>query len=228
MWKLGDRDASKLGVAVWTDSHGSWSLNGSGGECGVSLVAGDMLSGDDAPTWFRFEAVDQEYLPVANEHYVRGDELHVHYPQKEGIFGLRLVLQPIHSTPSHLVLEATIAVQTSLLDTHPKVDVIVDSSQTRDLKVKDLEVVGGAPPISFSTSETATTAVLLGPHDAPFTSDQSNAQQVNLRLFGDFLEKGVIRKARPWLVVDRDGSMTDSQLIGLWGELADSPLPLQA
>ncbi len=227
MWKLNDK-TDKLGFAVWSDTHGSVTFGGPGGAGGIGVFRDDQNSLADADRLFRFETVDDSRFPNAAEHFVRGKQLHVHYPQADEQFGIRIQAQPIHSTASHIVLELAIAVETDSLDLHPKVDLVTDAGLSRDLQVSELSGKGGAPGVSFSTTDDATTAILLGPHDAPFTADQSTKEQVRLRLFGDFLEKGVIRKARPWLVIDRDGSMTDSQLHKLWNELMASPLPLTA
>ena len=52
---------------------------------------------------------------------------------------------------------------------------------------------------------------------------------LRLRLFGDFLEKGVIRKARPWIVITRgETPPSESELESLWKSLCESPLPLTA
>ena len=124
-----------------------------------------------------------------------------------------------------MVLEVTIAIETTFLDTHPKLDLVVTGGDVRTLDVAAFTAVTGSPPISICQRE-AGVAVLLGPHDAPFTTNQSSDHEIKLRLFGDFLEKGVIRKARPWLVIDRGREFGDSQLRRLWGELSQSPLPL--
>lgn len=224
MWQT---DSSKPGIAVWSDKHGSWSLDANGGQDGIGAVAGDLIAGNRGsdPFWFRITAVDDEVLPELDELFVRGDQLHLSYPQRDGLFALRLALQPIRSTPENLVLEVTVAIQTTLLDTHPKLDVVAAGGDIRDLSVETIAGAGGAPPVSVCEGA-ATVAVILGPHDAPFTTNHSTENEIRLRLFGDFLEKGVIRKARPWIVVDRGREIGDSQLRRIWGELAQSPLPL--
>ncbi len=225
MWHV---DQSKPGIAVWRDRHGSWSIDAAGGVSGIRIVDGDLTADtvkSNASEWMRLDLVENTSLPELGEQFVRGSGLHLYYPQGQGIFGVRLVIEPVRSTPENLILELTVAIQTTLLDSHPKLDVIIDGGAVRSLTVDDLADAGGSPPICVSQGD-ATVAVLLGRHDAPFTSDLSTGDQIKLRLFGDFLEKGVIRKARPWLVIDRGGEIGDPQLRRVWRELSQSPLPL--
>ena len=225
MWQT---DESKTGIAVWNDQHGCWSLDARGGKADIRLLPGDLLTDPQsggAAEWLRLAPVDQPVLPDLEEQFVRGKELHLYYPQGESDFGLRLALEPIRSTPENLVLQVTVDVQTSLLDSHPKLDIVASGGEVRSLAVDDLAGHGGSPPITVCDAA-ATVAVLLGPHDAPFTTNQSLAQEIRLRLFGDFLEKGVIRKARPWVIIDRGREIGDPQLRRIWRELSQSPLPL--
>ena len=234
MWKTDSRE-SALGLAVWHDDHGSWSIDARGGRFGIRAIAADLLSDPEQPAdaepagpieWFRFEPVDQAELPRVAEQFVRGDQLHLSFPQADLPYGLRLAMEPVFSEREYLVIEATISIQTSLLDTHPKLDIAVAADQTRTPRVNGFSAQGGSPPISVASTAAATVAVLLGPHDAPFTTNRSSSGVVNLRLFGDFLEKGVIRKARPWFVVDRGRKISDATIRGIWERLSASPLPL--
>jgi len=66
-----------------------------------------------------------------------------------------------------------------------------------------------------------------GPHDQPFTTNHSTDSLLRLRLFGEFLEKGVIRRGRPWLVIDVSGQVpAENRLVSLWQQLCGSPVPL--
>jgi hypothetical protein len=67
-------------------------------------------------------------------------------------------------------------------------------------------------------------AIMIGPHDRPFTSDRSSGE-LRLRLFGDFLEKGVIRKARVWIAFGIDNALILEQL---WENMSNQSLPLSA
>ncbi|MGB7328355.1 MAG: hypothetical protein WBD31_25990 [Rubripirellula sp.] len=210
----------EMGIAQLHCDGQKWDFDARGGDSGISF-AGVTLG-----------SVDDDRLPIAGEQFVRGDQWHVNYPQGDGSFALRLVLNPIHASADRLVIEVCTSIQTDLLDTHPKIDVEamcndIDSFVPMD-KWGDNEVTGaGCAPISLAKSKQHSISVLLGPHDSPFTTNHSTDAMLRLRLFGDFLEKGVIRRARPWIVIDRTGTLpTEAELTTRWNELVASPIPL--
>ena len=119
-------------------------------------------------------------FPPLDEKFVRGDELHLMYPQMDQRFAVRLAIEPL-TPPANVdaqdfgdglvVLECRVSVQTDLLDTHPTIDLRTD----RDT------------PLTPLLNE----------------ADRRGSTRVDddtVRLFGDFLEKGVIRRGQPWLV----------------------------
>ena len=157
----------------------------------------------------------------------------MNYPQAAGsTYAERLAFMPIQTTKNLIVLEVTISIQTDLLDTHPKIDIdsccrSIDSHVPTDESGDDEVEGAGSAPISVAASKGHSVSVLLGPHDSPFTTNHSTDSLLRLRLFGEFLEKGVIRKARPWIVVDRSGDpSSEQQLEKWWKQLCGSPLPL--
>lgn len=216
----------QLGIATWRDEGSTWNLDARGGDFGIRFMA---TANDDHVS---LNPVDQDLLPSAGEQYVRGNSLHVNFPQGDSSYALRLAIRPVETAPTFIVLETTVSIQTDLLDTHPKIDVDVlcndiDSYVPTDLSGDDEVENAGSAPISVAVSKNHSTSVLLGPHDSPFTTNHSTDSLLRLRLFGDFLEKGVIRKARPWIVIDRsDTPPSESQLESWWKELCVSPLPL--
>ena len=217
----------KIGLATWTDSGSSWSVDARGGKHGIGISA----QGSDQRV-VSFSPVDQELLPEAGEQFVRGEELHVNFPQGNSRYAVRLVLKPIETNAELLVLESMISIQTDSLDSHPKIDIDVECSSLESIVPSDLsgddEVEGvGSAPISLAQGNGYCTSVLLGPHDRPFTTNHSNDMLLRLRLFGEFLEKGVIRHGRPWIVIDLSGTATsESRLESLLGQLCQSPVPL--
>ena len=220
--------AESLAVGAWEDEGSRWYFDVRGGDHGIWF---GNAPGTDQRT-LSVAAVDQPALPAAAEQYVQGDRWIVNYPQQSGGFALRLSLEPIETTANRLVIEMTVAVQTDLLDSHPKVDIDVDCHDidsfvpTNPLGDEEVTAAGSAP-ISLAKGSEVSAAVLLGPHDSPFTTNHSTDCLLRLRLFGDFLEKGVIRKARPWIVIDRSGSVpSEKDLERWWQRLCDSPLPL--
>ncbi|GAA5505732.1 hypothetical protein [Novipirellula caenicola] len=216
MWKTGE-----LGKATWSSANVTWQLNATGGSQGIQLG----LAGSD-PKRVQFCSVGDEVFPQAAEQFVRGDDLHVSYPQQEGSYSIEAVFKPIASTDQRLVIEVILSLETRLLDTHPTVD-LVASRSAESAAPKETMPFRGCDPISLAASSGLSVAVLLGPHDAPFTANHSSDNELRLRLFGEFLEKGVIRKARPWIVLSTsDSGVADSELSELYAKLCASPLPL--
>jgi hypothetical protein len=226
----------QLGLAVWRDNASTWYLDARGGEHGVGVIATtkeDDAALEESRRFVSLSPVDQDVLPIAGEQYVRGDELHVNYPQAaDSSYAMRMAFKPIQTAKNLIVLEVTISIQTDLLDTHPKIDVdafcrsIASHVPTDESGDDEVEGVGSAP-ISVAASKEHSVSVLLGSHDSPFTTNHSTDSMLRLRLFGDFLEKGVIRIARPWIVIDRSGDPTsEDQLEEWWKQLCGSPLPL--
>ncbi|EMI18005.1 hypothetical protein RMSM_05072 [Rhodopirellula maiorica SM1] len=221
MWKTGE-----LGLATWSDASTTWQLDATGGPQGIQLG----LAGGD-PKRVQFVSVGEDVFPQATEQFVRGDELHVSFPQQEGSYSIEAVFKPITSSAKRLVIEVVLSLETRLLDTHPTVDLVAAGSRDAS-SVSDPSPSAGCDPISQAIAGDISVAVLLGPHDAPFTANQSSADQLRLRLFGEFLEKGVIRKARPWIVLSTsdadaaDTGVTSDELKAMYAKLCASPLPL--
>ena len=237
MWQT-----NELGLASF--QHGALRLDvdARGGEFGIHWKAsGETLRAGDVSAALR--CVRDDVLPSIEDQFVRGDEWHVHLPQQAGSYSLDIVFRPViqsalqgdrsNDAPDTWVLEATLSIHTSLLDTHPTIDLDIDTKLCGRLDATGDGVVArvhdattgaessGCAAVTHGTSA----SVLLGQHDYPFTTDHSAADKISLRLFGEFLEKGVIRKARPWIVL---GSMTEAQAAELWTSLAGTPLPLTA
>ncbi len=223
MWKT-----NELGTASLQAGDSTWCLDARGGKFGIALSGADVTK---LPS-FSLASAEHDRLPTADEHYVRGDQWNINYPQGDGSFALRLTFSSISASENRLVLEVCVSVQTDLLDTHPKIDISLRCDEVVTLDAKEHDGAGhmsleGSPPISLAKSQHESVAVLLGPHDAPFTSNRSSASMLQLRLFGEFLEKGVIRRARPWIVIDRrKDDFDEAELTSLYRQLCDSPLPL--
>jgi hypothetical protein len=237
MWQL---DA--IGSGCWRDDHRTVGVRaaGGGGGIGVGVAphAGSQLT---------LEPVAPATLPRAADQFVRGDQWHLRYPEAADCgYSLEMVLRPVESSSRRLVLELTLAIETSRLELHPAIDLRVAGDSLRQVPIAGLaadnESVGSGeagPDAGRDTESAAASAitqaagswgsatVLLGPRDLPFTRDRSSHGDLCLRLFGDFLEKGVIRKARPWVVLEgRDQASSDRELFTLWQQLRRAPLPL--
>jgi hypothetical protein len=211
MWKI-QPPATGSFIQPGTNSDGDLTINADGGANPIQLQIGKHS--------LQFAAVDADKLPTCDEQFVRGNRWQLNYPQEDSAYALRLSFENIVNSVGTWVIECCLSVQTDLLDSHPKVDFILDGST---------EIVGEKPESTGSAriqrlgTKDSSIAILLGPHDYPHTSTLASGRKTSLRLFGEFLEKGVIRRARPWIVI---GNPSDKQLIQLWDQLADSPLPL--
>lgn len=196
---------------------------------------------------------DQPFPPLA-ESYSRGNDLIANLPQPVTSpprgsqptgpeFGLELCHRVVRSTPELMVIETIVAVQTSLLDSHPTVDLACDGlgrsvpdlaaalGDSRDWLIHshvDADRRTTAPPSATcfpGSGDTDTTVVLLPPSDRAAAADQSPPGSVRYRLLAEFLEKGVIRKARFWTVRSL-APPSDRSIAELYAQLLHIPLPL--
>ena len=215
---------NQLGVATWSDAGTEWEIDARGGEA-ICLGWQDEVA-------VRLNPVDDKTLPAADEQFVRGRCWNVNYPQAQHRHALRIAFEPIETTVDSLLLEATISIQTDLLDSHPKIDILSESQSTTSLDVlgasqQPTRSRSNAGAVTIARSGTSFVAVFLGKHDSPFTTDLTTPEALQLRLFGEFLEKGVIRKARPWILMGRAmQEPSEAELQAIWQRLASRPLPL--
>ncbi len=224
---------NQLGVASWTDAGTEWELDARGGQA--------ICLGWPNEAAVRFKPVDDSTLPAADEQFVRGRCWNVNYPQADQRLALRIAFEPIETTADSILLEATISIQTDLLDSHPKIDIQSDAKSIKTLNVPGASQhpasqpgasqhpasQSGAAAVTIAKSDTTFVAIFLGTHDSPFTTELSTPESLQLRLFGEFLEKGVIRKARPWILISRaKQEPSESELQAIWQRLAGRPLPL--
>ncbi len=218
---------NELGIASLEVGSFQFELDARGGADGIGFRVSNRLVVNTSSANVRFEPVGQQALPRIADQFVRGDEWHVALPQDQGTYSLDIVFRPIVESLSSesgqcAVLEATLSIHTSLLDSHPMIDLVVPSKSVRRARtIGDPSKHEACAAITLSD----TASILLGPRDYPHTTDCSNSEGLRLRLFGEFLEKGVIRKARPWIVL---GSPSDEMIQQLWDQLCESPLPLGA
>ncbi|MGI9445168.1 MAG: hypothetical protein ACR2N1_22035 [Rubripirellula sp.] len=224
---------NQLGVASWTDAGTEWELDARGGQA--------ICLGWPNEAAVRFKPVDDSTLPAADEQFVRGRCWNINYPQADHRLALRIAFEPIETTADSILLEATISIQTDLLDSHPKIDIQSDAKSIKTLNVPGASQhpasqpgasqhpasQSGAAAVTIAKSDSTFVAIFLGTHDSPFTTELSTPESMQLRLFGEFLEKGVIRKARPWILISRaKQEPSESELQAIWQRLAGRPLPL--
>jgi hypothetical protein len=227
MWNQG-----ALGVASW--HVGDWRLRTSIAADGVHMFV-SCHGSDEAQGEITFPG---KPFPRVREMYVRGDELHLVLPQEPEadslaangtIAGLEVVLLPILSDADTLVIESTLSIQTQWLDVEPTLSLRLPTNGPTFKR--------SFPSSMFIASQAASPhgqlpAVCLAPQasllvDARDLSSlvphHSNDGQVEF--FGDFMEKGVIRKVQPWWIWSKL-SLSDRDIENLADQLSNRPLPL--
>ncbi len=222
MWEQVAHHAAKFRVSDWTlevdTQDGCLKLSASS-EHGVSLGGRVELAG--------------MRMPPVTESFVRGDELHLVMPQTDGCdVGLELALIVIEADSHLFVLETVISLQTQWLDLHPRVDFAYCSREVcaNRWMMKPMKSSRWYDPDQddeeddSDDSEPLLLAILIDQRDR-FSINESGAGGQQLSFFGDFMEKGVIRKVQPWWVWSREELVTivRQQLVK---ELAARPLPL--
>ena len=201
VWSTGNIGSARLSVRDQTQAH----IDAGGGRGGIAITRGRRR--------VDLRSVDSEPQPTAGEHYVCDDEYHVNYPQHDANYALRLAWDVVPGLiDDAVVIEMRVSVQTDLMNTHPTLDLAVDHPSA-ERPPRPCDAIS-----RFGDQSDA--AILLGPHDRPHTQNRGG----RLRLFGDFLERGVIRRARPWIVWGR--TLSDAELRRIHRALCQSPVPL--
>lgn len=175
-----------------------------------------------------------------DDSFARRSDLMVRYSQSPSDrFGFQIDFRAIEGQslclPFDDGLDIWLSVQTQLLDTHPTLLLIGQVNGERWSYHDDDGGTcsdGGAVAVTGMTSRSpGTIAMLIHPSDrgqTDWVTSESLAEDcVTLRLFGAFLEKGVIRRARLRCLFSR-GSIAKSDLALAYARFAESPLPLTA
>lgn len=192
----------------------------------------------------RFSALGLEPQPThefqPEEIYVRDHDLIVRYSQSEGdLCALQLDwrLKPSNQ-PFFLDLEIWISIQTRLLDTHPTVAFHalgpaawnhLTHSELSGQWSSDSQALVGGVAVWRSDSDDACLVWMVDPGDqSEFTWEpNSTARDLRAILFGRFLEKGVIRRARCRALIGSPELNLDD-LKYAYKDLSTSCLPLTA
>ncbi|QDV46472.1 hypothetical protein Enr13x_63810 [Stieleria neptunia] len=224
---------NRIGIAAWQVEDSVWRIEARGGRDGVALHVGDqairLVAQRDQASDQASDQPGNQTLPRLDEQFVRGDELHLSFPQSDDRqFGFRLVVRPVEwdgfaVDRNHACFELLVSIQTTLLDAHPSLDLVLPAREGARVE----RVAASGCRVHHADDGDSAAAVLLGPQDVGGSGpiDPDRAQRVTL--FGDFLEKGVIRRARPWLIVNRSGRVIEAKWIGAAIDaLTGSPLPL--
>ncbi|TWU16336.1 hypothetical protein Poly21_35410 [Allorhodopirellula heiligendammensis] len=203
--------------------HQDWICAASGGGLGIEF------GNREGSLQLTVSNVGGQDLPTAAEQYVCGDAWKVSFPQSTGQYSLRMSVRVVQATATRIVWEPTFSIQTSLLDTAPSLALSARGEPDERLAEFSAAVPEQVGVRARRTEDGGQLIVLLGPTDAPFTKNRCSRTRLDLRIFGEFLEKGVIRKARPWIVMDRsEAGVSASELADYSTQLCQTPLPLTA
>ena len=151
------------------------------------------------------------------EAYVRQNDLIAYFPESSPWrYGYQIDMRVLPcDLPGTFALEIWLSVQTSLLDSNPQ-----------------LELQFRGEPFALTehscwTSESSRLGVLVHPLDQQDCHVEPITNGLMMRVFGRFMEKGVIRRMRFQLI-----ATSQNQASGYWQErfreFSDSPLPLTA
>jgi hypothetical protein len=167
------------------------------------------------------------------EAYVREDDLIVRYEQSgDDLFTFQLNWRVLPSdVAGSLALELWISVQTTLLDTHPKIDVRsrAAGAMWHDFTLNDLSIEkSDTTAVGLFKKAGVTSIVMVQPSDAHQSKRvRDKNEDFTLRMFGEFMEKGVIRRAR-LRFYSVPGELSRFAIINQYRAFIDSPLPLTA
>ncbi|MEL7266312.1 MAG: hypothetical protein AAFP69_16080 [Planctomycetota bacterium] len=168
-----------------------------------------------------------DVLPMLTEQYARGGELFSVYPQPDTSddtpdYGIKYCILPNADSESILQVRLVTNVQTLLLDCHPTIDLVPGGTVVRRGKVDtaahvitDVPAGNIAADVTIAERDGLHIALLLGSRDQPFTGDHSDDGRTRLTLFEEFLEKGVIRTAMPWILVSAE-TISDDQILNAY------------
>ncbi|GEM_PF-5536934 len=211
MWHI-----DQLGQATFLDSTATplASVSARGRQAGVHL---GVHAGSQA-TSLAVTDVTGEPLPAVGDSYVRGNDFIARLAQGENdAFGLTLQATLVETEARSTVLECVAEMQTRLLDSHPEIEFAVAAESIETL----------APGSELVTCEGQYLSVLRTPRDqAASRTLPPDSGIYRLRIFGDFLEKGVIQKCRLWLVAWGSERPTTAELETAMAAINEAPLPL--
>ena len=153
-------------------------------------------------------------LPIG-EAYVRQNDLIAIFPESSPWrFGYQMDLRLVEDSPAGtLEIEFWLSIQTSLLDTHPQLELRFQGESFSLLSE------------NCWTSQSSQLGLLVHPLDEQDCHIKSAKDELRMNVFGRFMEKGVIRRMRFRLVV-APKKETASFWQDRFEEFSGSPLPL--
>ncbi len=210
---------------VW--SRWQWSFDLTRPQAGLQATAPDAMG-----AWqpLQIEPVPAHACTIEDS-FARGSDLMVRYGQSEqDRYAFQLDLRAV--TPGELGdfacgWDIWLSVQTQLLDSHPALDVIsqVPGGIWHSLSNQGHIVAGRQPTIVACQASHGYAALLVHPSDQSQSELQECANASRIRMFGNFMEKGVIRRGRLRCLVGPK-ALPAADLQRLYSDFAASPLPL--
>ena len=168
-----------------------------------------------------------------DDSFVRGSDLMVRYGQSESDrFAFQLDFRALSQNalgPFAGGLDIWLSVQTQLLDSHPTLEV---RNQLLSARLSAIDP-SGEPATDdslaalFYQTDAACVAIMIHPSDRCQTElvSSPDALSSGIRLFGNFMEKGVIRRGRLRCLIGQ-AAIDQHQLVDAYAKFAASPLPL--
>lgn len=207
---------TELGQATCSTADGAPAITvkAVGGQAGVRVT----LHHHDGAAVLTVRDESGERLPAIAEAYARADDYVACLAQSENdAFGLTFQTRLVQANERATIAECVTEMQTRLLDSHAAVrlkiaDAVVEERRDEGLLIRCGEGYQG---------------VLLTPRDRAACQDLTvDGGSPELRVFGDFLEKGVIQKCRLWWVAWGDSRPSDAEWSQVVDRLSQAPLPL--
>ncbi len=168
--------------------------------------------------------------PFDKDCYVRQGDLIVVYPQRDDRkFSLQLDYRLLEAGPDRLLIELWISVQTYLLDSRPTVSVSCRADRESIRTESTISDASHQAVVQGTVDGTLHWAWLTHPRDQDDTSWNWNGdrQAFEAGLFGHFMEKGVIRRARMRCLIGTT-SLKEREVDEAYQSFVVSPLPLTA
>jgi hypothetical protein len=234
------------GKAVFEDTEFGWRVLAE-----TTRADGCLRAGSDHPgEWETNAAIirlcpsDDGEFPPLEETYRRGNDLVSRFPQRDqDTFGIDTCHRVVITTPQCLAIETICSIQTNLLDSRPTIDLVIpqpahcldlvankDSSDMRLTSRSADDCQPGAMPaaIHWFTGVAANggdCALMLPEADRNAAAHVASQSARRVRLLAEFLEKGVIRKARYWTIWCASAT-SETELADWYERLQREPLPL--
>ncbi len=206
--------------------------NDSGLSIQIKLAMGDrcvQLQDAQGKEWVRLWGLPALSESPLTETYVRDDDLVASYaPTQEFPFFTQLCWRlrpPNASSTSRFAMSLLISMRTDLLDTHPEIEVLTQSRPNQSLAATWL---AGAPIYWGAINEAVTLIDFAAAEDCKeqnLVTTKSQTDVLQRKLFAQFLEKGVLRRARLFAAI-APASTTEQQVVKICQEFSQTELPL--